>query len=180
MEAEERKKYASANLCFDIMKTEYDYELNRSSKLDNKINITLTLCGVLFLYIMKFFNIIGVLNKESVFNSQNVTTFFVIVSALIYIAIIVFYLKAILKLIALLNPLNYLHINCDEIFDKALISEPDDITAYYISTKYLAATAKNAETNNSRSKDYAKVVIFLKIMLIFCFIAEIVSNILLK
>ncbi|MEG1317331.1 MAG: hypothetical protein RSC86_08140, partial [Oscillospiraceae bacterium] len=71
MDAENQKAYASAQLCFNIIKTEYDYELNRMSKLDNKINITLTFCGVLFLYVIKFFDIVQVLNRESVFNSQN-------------------------------------------------------------------------------------------------------------
>lgn len=35
MAAENPTTYASAQLCFNITKTEYDYELNRSSKLDS-------------------------------------------------------------------------------------------------------------------------------------------------
>lgn len=46
---ENSKKYIGLESCYDLAKMEYERELERNEKLDNKISMTLTFCGVLFL-----------------------------------------------------------------------------------------------------------------------------------
>lgn len=53
--------------------------------------------------------------------------------------------------------------------------EQEEITKFYILTKYWAATVKNNETNEQRSKVYNKAIVALKIMVILCVVAEFIK-----
>ena len=48
--------YPSSSIILDTMKSEYDYELKRITKTDTKVNLGITLCSAMFLFIVKFFD----------------------------------------------------------------------------------------------------------------------------
>ena len=48
--------YPSSNLVYLTIKDEYDYELSRIQKTDTKINIGITFCSALFLFVVSFFD----------------------------------------------------------------------------------------------------------------------------
>lgn len=170
-----QKNYPSADVSFDVVQREYEQELNRSLKLDNKINITLTFCGVVFLFVIKYLDFTSIFEASAVAMNTCQMCFIKAIVAFIQVAVIVLFLYAIIKLISLLHPKGYLHFNCDEIFDKKLMIENEENSKFYILTRYWAATVKNNETNEQRSEIYNKAITSLKTMVILCVVAEFIK-----
>lgn len=164
--------YPSAEIAINVAKLEYEYELNRSIKLDNKINITITFCGVIFLFIIKYLDLTAIINASSSWIDCCLFCLIKIFCCIGYILAVFYFLHAVIKLINLLKTSTYLHFNCDEIFNLKLIEEKEDVTNYYISTQYLAATSKNNETNEIRSNEYNKVIHSLIMLLLISIIVE--------
>lgn len=165
-------EYPSAEISFNVVQQEYQYELNRSIKLDNKINMTITFCGVIFLFIIKYLDLTSIFNALNKQTHECALCFIKMICCTGQIAAVGLFIYSIITLIKLLKNRGYLHFNCDEIFDNGLMKEKDEITRYYISTKYLAATSFNNMTNEKRSKEYDKVVFSLIMLLIICIVVE--------
>lgn len=167
--------YPSSEAAFKIIQNEYEYELNRSTKLDNKISITLTFCGVLFLFILRYLDIwslIEIIQNSSTGRGLPLTSVACIIGQVV---IVVLFLRAILKLFFLLKTSTYLHVNCDVIFDKNLAKESPEVLQMYMAAKYLAATNENNKTNENRSSQYASALPNLVGVIIACTVVELLK-----
>lgn len=170
MANEEKTFYPSSSITFSVIQREYEYELNRSIKLDNKINMTITICSVLFLFIFRFLNFKELFGATNNFINDSAMYFIKTICAFCYIGVFTMFIYCIIRLILLLRTKGYYHYNCNEIFDKNLNFEPKEITEVYIATKYWSSTCINNKTNEKRSKDYNHVLWVLCAMLILCII----------
>lgn len=167
---DDKKQYPAADINFSVIQKEYEYELNRSVKLDNKINMTITICGVLFIFIFKFLNFKEIFNSFNDSLAPNVLYFIQSICAFGNIIVFSLFVYCVIKLILLLKSKGYYHFNCDDIFDNDLMSECKENCEYFIAVKYWSATYQNNITNEKRSKDYNKILWSLCAMLLFCII----------
>jgi hypothetical protein len=170
------QSYQSANIVYETIQKEYESELNRSTKLDNKINIAVTLCGVLFIFILRFTNFLAIVNATSQNSMSGYTLHDIKVVCIIgNIAIIVLFVYIVISLIKLLGTRGFLHISGDELFDKQIYELTQEQAQIFISARWLAASAKNNETNEARSKKYDKTIRALIIMISICVAMEIIK-----
>ena len=165
-------QYPSASVTLDAVEREYTFELERGGKLDARVNITITFAGVLFLYIIKFF--------DFHFIPRSLPTPFYQVCGVLQILDVAFYIAATLFLLTLLLNRRYYHFNAKELLidpkhkdgPNYRIEDPS-MLQIFLFTQYLAMNTKNSETNEKRAHRYNLSVYLLVAVVSFSFILEI-------
>lgn len=155
-------EYQSSSICLETVKYEYDYQLNRTQKLENKIGITLAFVGVYLTYIIDQLRNYQHNTWDNLISNIN---FLIIVKFFCFITIffIVFSsIVAVFKLIRLLSPVGIHHYNINEIYDETLVSNPIGETEYLISREYLKCYTDNLEINELRFKRYSESLTLVK------------------
>lgn len=167
-------KYPSSNVVMEAVFREYEYESDRVAKLDSKINITVTLCGVLFIFILKYldFDQIFYLIKEN----NNWQMLIGIMIAIGSILIIILYVYSLITLVSLLKASGYKRFEQEVLFEKNIVSEPKDIAETYIAALYNGAIYENSIINNERCVKYNKAICALEMMIAICMVIEFIKN----
>lgn len=160
--------YPSAASILDITKSEYDYELLRGQRLDNKISILLVVSGVLFGYIFKFIPILDYFSD----NTGKVINCFEYFIASLSSFVVLLYGYLLSSLVSLLKPSNVERIDTDDFFNSKRGLLKLDIFQYACSGKYLEHTGKNQEVNQMRTDKYELNIDVMKILLISCLACE--------
>lgn len=166
------KKYKGIEACYDITKTEYERELNRNEKLDNKINITLTFCGVIFLYCLKFLNFMAVFENEIRIVNLEFTIFLKLVYAFVNCSICYKFGKALYTLYKTIKLKNYGHLDTNDIFKEQLAELEDDQTKCYLVSVMNKAININYEYNQQRASEYNIAVENIKCTIILIIVSE--------
>ena len=164
--------YPAAPVVYEVTQKEYEAELERSSKLDNKIGITLAVFGVFSLYAVNFFNISAICDIVS-----TPDTAFANIKCLciaLQVLIIILYLISIVLLLFTAKATKYYHFNCDYFIDTEQRFRATDMSNLEtkIAIRYIGATIKNTETNDQRAKQYNAGSLCLGMLLVLCIIVE--------
>lgn len=168
------EKYKSIDTVYELIQKESDYELNRSVKLDNKINMTLTFSGVIFIYVVNYLNISQLIEFER--NISLIQEALRKCCVIAHILIIVLYLFSMFKLINLLFTRTYFNYRSKELLEKEYHKESVENVKLYVSIRLLSAISVNHETNENRSNIYNEAIRSLGIMIIVCAIVEFIKN----
>lgn len=166
--------YPSSSVVLEAVRQEYQFELDRGAKLDTRVNMTITFAGVLFLYIIRFFN----------FNDpprlQNSLLSWVLFA--IQILAIAFYISSTFLLFLLLLNRSYRHFNCFNLLVGAPENSPDyrekdpSKLELYIMTEYLRSIEQNWENNQARAKRYNIAALVLAASIVCCFFLEFMNQ----
>lgn len=164
--------YPVSSLIYEVSQKEYEAELERSSKLDNKVGITLAFLGVFSTYIIKFFDFSVIVKAQTVPCSY--LHILKITCIILQILIIIAYAVTIGLLLYTARATNYLHFDCEYFIDKKQLYLSTDMSSLEIKVamRYMGAIIKNNETNDSRAKRFNRAVIMLGILILLCIIAE--------
>lgn len=166
--------YPVSPLVYEVAQKEYEAELDRSSKLDNKVGITLTFFGVFSIYITKFFNFSFLVNAESIPKSclYNNLKFFTIGSQVV---VIIAYVVTLILLLLTAKATKYLHFDCRYFVADDQLYKSDNISALEtkVAMRYIGATMKNTTTNDAKAKNFNRAILALGILIIVCIISEV-------
>lgn len=166
--------YPVSPLVYEVAQKEYEAELDRSSKLDNKVGITLTFFGVFSIYITKFFNFSFLLNDEFIpksclYNNLKIIT---IVSQ---VTVIIAYVVTLILLLLTARATNYLHFDCKYFVGDDQLYKSDNVSSLEtkVAMRYIGATMKNTNTNDVKAKNFNRAILALGILIIVCIISEV-------
>lgn len=155
--------YPSSNLVYLTIKDEYDYELSRIQKTDTKINIGITFCSALFLFVVSFFDcsdlIVALEQDVALILPYNCYFTVLVVLSLSYIASFVL-------LLSIIRSRKYYHININELFTENLHKEPVSITEMFIAGRFKDSILVNRKISNKRMTIFnlSLVLIFIVIL----------------
>lgn len=146
----------SPEICFNIIQHEYDHVFDRGNKLDNKVNITLTFIGVLFLFVIDLFN----LEKRIVFPLNEVESFKLFVYIVLLFLVLALNGISIYMLVGILRPKKFQRFNPDVLLRKNMQKYPENIVYTYVSIKYSTSLNLNNTILDEQYKNYRKALIF--------------------
>lgn len=162
------KSYPVAFVVYDVAQKEYEAELGRSSKVDNKIGITLAFLGAFSLYVVKFFNV------KEVCELEKVSVYAINICVFIQICIVLTYILTITLLLLTAKATKYLHFDCNYFVDDSQRFRGENVSNLQtkVAFRYIGATIENTETNDKRAKLYNRGALALGILLVLCILAE--------
>ena len=146
-------QFPSSEIILDIVRAEYQNEIDRSSKLDQKIGVTLTITSTYFFILLQSFSI----RNEFAFMLDETLPVSMICHAvllILFIEAVAFSAKALVCFCRAIATRTYLKIDIDQVYTF------ENLCFYY---NYLSASAaslfslsiaKNREINNERAKEY--------------------------
>lgn len=156
--------YPSGNLVYSTIKDEYDYELQRIQKIDTKINIGITLCSALFLFILNFFDFSDLIDamEQNIVLRLPFDCYFAVLAILS-----LSYATSFILLLIIIRSRKYYHINIDELFTKNLHKEPVAITEMFIAGRLKDSIFINRKISNKRMTIF-NVSLLLIFIVILC------------
>ena len=153
---EQQTEYPVANtVVFDVAQREYEKIFEASAKLDNKINVALAFCGVIFfttIQLLDFSKLDFPINnaKEFVFSASY---------CICVILAVILYMNSIINFMKLLNPIGYQIINIEDFIYDEMYKEPEQVMKIYLAVKYVEASSRNYEVSNNRAEQYKKAMV---------------------
>jgi len=169
-------KYKSSEQYCDAAKTEYEYELNRNTKLDNKVSITLAFCGVVLLLFIDYLDVRSLWEVEAQSQMQCWECILRFLCSVFQIACLAFFGVFIIKLIIILKPRLYLRLDTENLLIEALHEWDNDQAYMYLGIKYSEFAVYNNSVNETRSEEYRKSMKWIAIAAILYFLNEIVKR----
>lgn len=163
LQVEKNINYPSSNIIFLTIKDEYDRELQRIQKIDTKVNIGITICSALFLFILKFFDFSDLNLKLQ--NDITLKLPFDFYFAT-WLTMTTAYIGSFILLLKIIRSRKYFRININELFQKNLHKQPIAVTEMFIAGRYKESITINRKINNSRM-----IVFNISLLLIFIVIS---------
>lgn len=163
LETEKNINYPSSNIVYLTIKEEYTYELDRIQKIDSKINIGITLCSALFLFILKLFNF----SDLSLKLNQDITLklafdFYFAIWSIMTLSYIVSFILLLLSI----SSRKYYRININEIFEKNLHKTPIQVTEMFVAGRCKDSVNTNREISNNRMKKFNVSLVLIFVVII--------------
>lgn len=142
-------QFPSSEIILDIVRAEYQNEIDRSSKLDQKIGVTLTITSTYFFILLQSFSI----RNEFAFMLDETLPVSMICHAVLLEAV-AFSAKALVCFCRAIATRTYLKIDIDQVYTfENLCFLPNYLSASAASL-FSLSIAKNREINNERAKEY--------------------------
>lgn len=151
----------SSELCFNIIQHEYNHVFERGNKLDNKVNITLTFTGVLFLFIIDLLNI----KEYIIFPANEAMVLKIVMYCIIALAVLILYATSIYLLISIINPMKYKRFNTNILLEKNMQRKPMCVVYNYTSIKYSISIKENNNLLDTQFEKYKRATIIEMIMI---------------
>ena len=131
----------SAEMCFETIKAEYDYCMQRAEKLESKVNILLTACAFLFVLLT------AVIEKATAlsFPTSKDDLAVIVLYVLLLSISIAFFLLLLINLVLLLRSNKVARIDSGALLEKGIPDEKETTAVRYIGSIY----AQNSAANNA-------------------------------
>lgn len=165
-ESSNNKQADGAEVCFEVVKNEYDHVFDRGDKLDTKINIALTFCGVILLFLLDLFK--SVIELE--FPKQLNELMIVLIYLLGIIFVVVLYIYCLVSLISLIKPTQLKRVDGEHLILKNLHQDSKNTVYTYVCIKYNAAIKENNALLEIKFNKYKRIVVVMVVMVITAFI----------
>lgn len=170
---ETKSVYRASEQFYNAAKAEYDYESNRNSTLDNKVSMTLAFCGVVFLLLIGYLDILAIWKTGEV--NRCWQCIFKFLSSTLQIVCLACFAVCVIKLFLILRPKTYCRLDANFLI-KETLPEWEEKQAYmYLGVRYTKFTEFNRNVNEARSKEYSCSVKWLLFAMLFCVINEIIK-----
>lgn len=164
--------HPSSGVLLDSCKNEYNNVFGNAQKLDNKINIAITFCGVLFLSMIEMLDFDGMVKCPIEADESLFATICYIVLIIVGICL---YLWALIEFMVLANPTDYKILDMEEILLKELDKEECQNVETYLVIKYIGANNTNSEINNKRAGKYKNGMIKLIVTVVIVIMVYIIK-----
>ncbi|NFL34504.1 hypothetical protein FDB64_05340 [Clostridium botulinum] len=161
----------SAEACYNIIKEEYLHAFTRSDKLDNKVYISLTLCGFIFVFIMQLFSSIKEFNYPRNINQIVLIVLYVVIC----IIAIVLFLYTLVKLTSLLKPMEIQRIEPKFILENNLQKQNNYTVYTFISVKYVETININNDKLEKRFNQYHNCIMAIIAIVILTFVLNFIK-----
>ena len=136
--------FQSSEILFEIVKSEYQNEFNRTSVIDTKVGITLPIIATYFFLVLQFKSIKQIFTTG--LNIQNVaTTLFSICNPLIYIATIVCAAIALIYLFRAIITQSYQTVDPRSFNDKEKMSHPKEVFSAVIHIQFCPCAVRSQD-----------------------------------
>ena len=148
----------SAEVLLEVSKAEYENEKSRTSTIDSKANIVITLTSVFFVAITQAINLKKLFSVE-VNRFQDS-----LLPAVLCLSILGALVMSVLSVVFILRVIfmqEYIRINAADFYRKDVLNADKKQVQILFSNRYIGATEHNARVNDQRAKAYQKGVIFL-------------------
>lgn len=165
--------YSASEQFYNAAKDEYDYESGRNSILDNKISMTLAFCGVVFLFLISYLDILSIWKTDEIHSCWR--CIFKFISSLLQIACLGCFTVCIIRLFRILKPKTYCRLDANFLLTETLPEWEEKQAYMYLGKKYAEFTAFNRNVNVTRSKEYSCPIKWLLFAMLFCVINEILK-----
>lgn len=138
------------DIAYSAFLSEYDYCVQRSEKLDNKVYILLTVCAFLFVLLT------SAISEASKFRfpENGLLLGFVIAYVLCLTCDVGSYVLMLIKLVGLLRSVSFARFDTSEILTSNLVSETPATVSKYIGTKYVRCINHNNAVLEERYKRF--------------------------
>ena len=165
----------SGEVLFDIAKSEYQNELNRTSVIDTKIGVTLPIVATYFFILIQFESIRELFLCEP--NCKNVlTTIKSIFTPLLFISAIIVGTISLVLLLCVITTHSYTTIDPSCFNSNEKMSLPPNVFSGVMVTYYIRATTYNRQTNDKRVKLYRRgwiaAMISLGLFVVYIFLSK--------
>lgn len=169
-------RYRAAEQFCAAAEKEYEYERARNANLDNKINMTLAFCGVIFAFLFEYldFRVLFAASHTCAIAPcyECVLRFICILSRALCL---VCFARCIYILFRAVSPRTYFAIDTNDLLDYK-INELDQNQAYmYLGYKYTEITNENHKENEKRAACYGKSVNWLLFSISFCALSQMIE-----
>lgn len=151
---------SAADQCFNAVMAEYESEVTRASKLDNKVYILLTVCAFIFTRVTELIEKIPSVKKIE----KNETALFSLFQSHYTLAVGVVTLcfgATLVLLVILLSNIKMERLNTAIILEENLMELPQKTTVKFLCSKYTQTIEKNRETLKRRYILFNVCVVFL-------------------
>lgn len=143
----EEKISDSSEVCFNVLKYEYDHGYERALKLDNKVSIILAFTGIMFGICISLLN----LDASNIFPITKRMFLYLTLS----IFDVLFYCVAFLVFLRILMPHKLKRLSTEAVFKNQLQNERNDVAYNYVAVKYAAIIGNNDEVLEKLYKLYS-------------------------
>lgn len=175
MEAKPQEQYPSANLSFQVILHEYELECNRTSIIDSKTGIIITLAAAYLVIVLKEFDFLKYLQLPV--NTASTALMPLLLVFLNGGAIVLAVLSLLFLLIAVM-PRDYQFLNYDDLLEKELLTEKPDIISVLILQNYIEIIYQNKGVNDKRAVYYRTGLLLLFASIVALFSYKLLTNLL--
>lgn len=173
MESSDSNIFPSASIVLDMVKKEYDNELKRSTNLDSKVNITLTLCAALLAIEYQQVDVHSLLVKQIHTISDCIIPIICIISIILSLCLLIF---ATFCFIHVISVHNYTRPEYMDFLDTEVYKKDVQETIIAVTTYYSNAIISNRDITDLRMKKYQKAIYCVLLAVIFLTLANILKG----
>lgn len=152
------EKYPSGKILLDIAKSEYENEKNRTSIIDSKANIVISLSAVFFVAMTQIVDLKTLLKMK-------INTFTdVFLPSILFITIIGALIIAFISLVFFMRVIftkTYMTLDANYFYDINKLKREESMYSIATSQFYIEATNANKQANDHRIKNYKRGLITL-------------------
>ena len=129
----------SEEIVFDAIKVEYEHCVQRSEKLDSKINILLTVCAFIFVLLT------SIIEKAGTFNTpMDMAQFsWIVIYWILTLVDVVTFCILLIKLVTLLGSISFERLDICDIMENNIIELKPKATVKYIGANYMRCIGSN-------------------------------------
>ncbi len=167
------EKYPSGQILLEISKSEYENEKNRTSIIDSKTNITITLLSVLFVAITQ------ILNLKKIFEFEIKNFADAVLPAVLFVTIMGSIIIALISLICFLKVIftkTYFTVDSQYFYDVEKLKYEPTMYAIAVSQFYIEATNTNKAANDKRIREYKCGMILLIVSIVLYAVYAVVTS----
>lgn len=166
-------KFPSSEIILDIVRAEYQNEIDRSSKLDQKIGVSLTITSTYFFILLQGFYVRDEL--EFILNGTlTLSMIYHAVLLILFIGAVAFSAKALVRFCCAISTHTYLRIDVDKVYTFENLRFVPDCLAASAAPLFSISIAKNKDVNDERVLEYKegwqKVLISLAFFVVYRFL----------
>lgn len=129
----------SEEIVFDAIKVEYEHCVQKSEKLDSKINILLTVCAFIFVLLT------SIIEKAGTFNApMDMAQFsWIVIYWILTLVDVVTFCVLLIKLVTLLGSISFERLDICDVMENNIIELKPKATVKYIGANYMRCIDSN-------------------------------------
>lgn len=167
------KKYPSAEFVYSACLEDYNHVLANYDRIYDRINIVLTLCGVILIFFITNFDITALYKWENYSCGEKVLAIAYVLLAgisLVFIAI------SVIKLLLLSRSEGLLTFDSNSIIDESLYYESTEDAALWITLQYTKCINNVREKTIEKQRSFSRAIIFVIISIVAYIVSTIIKN----
>lgn len=166
-------KYPSAEFLYSACLEDYNHVISNYDRIYDKINIVLTLCGVILIYFISNVDIKTIYK----WGEYNCTKKLTVIAYLFFSVIsLVFITISVIKLLLMSKSEGMLTFDSNSIIQEALYKESTEDVALWITLQYTKCVNDVREKTELKQKAFSLTIVFVIISIITYIVSTLIKN----